>query len=204
LVAAAVGASCGVAGAGRTTGGRGRPGDHHSTSRDRASRARAARRQPVERRAMVGTMVRARSYASERMRLSSVSTISRCDRRSRVAAPPRAEEDFGLAIAHGDRTDDVVMPNCVTIGEPFRRLLDVLRGAGVTFSGPNTSSSATRHRTHGEPADDVLLGVVVPVLSGSENVMPSARPARHDRHLVERVETGTWASRAHGPPRGTR
>src|SRR3989442_453459 len=149
-------------------------------------------RQPVERRAMAGddgarALVRLGEDALE-LRIHDLGgAIGDLAPLHHLAA----EEDLGLAIAHGDRADDVAHAELRHHApRHFGRLLDVLRGAGGDFLGPQhqllRDPAAVRHR---EPADDVLLGVVVPVLFREREGDAERSPARHDPDLIERVET---------------
>src|SRR2546427_2704578 len=136
------------------------------------------------------------------MRLPSVSTssavrseISRrwTTSRPRKISASRSPTAIGPIVS--------LMPNCVTM----RRAISVAcwmscAAPVVTFSGPNTSSSATRLAMAYDdvllgvvvPVDDVLLGVVVPVLFREREGDAERAAARHDRDLMERVETGDF------------
>src|SRR6266576_871067 len=169
-------------------------GDHqlHLVAIERLTLEQRAR-QPVERRAMAGddgarALVRLGEDALE-LRIHDLGgAIGDLAPLHHLAA----EEDLGLAIAHGDRADDVAHAELRHHApRHFGRLLDVLRGAGGDFLGPEHEllrhPAAVRHR---QPADDVLLGVVVPVLFREREGDAERAAARHDRDFVERIETG--------------
>ncbi len=113
-----------------------------------------------------------------------------------------AEENLLLAVAHGDRTDDLAHAELRdhATGD-VRRLLDVLRRAGRHLLGPEHQllghPAAIRHT---EPRLDGLLGVFVQLLFRQIGRESQRAAARNDRDLVQRV--GARHREAHqGVPR---
>ena len=167
----------------------------------RASPSRGARRRAGRAfRRWVVRIAIASSWASSMRRRTSAS-MQRRDLVGvvRLVAVVAAEEDLAVLLAELAARVASLMPYSVTIARAISVAFSMSFAAPVVGSR-KTSSSAVRPPSSMASSSRSWAGVEVPVLSGSDQVQPSARPRRDDRHLVDGSAFGSTCPTSAWPP----